>query len=111
MLDPFEVGTSGDAMGAALERAVTGAKALPVTIDGFGAFPNAGRPAVVWAGVVNEPALELLQHGVEQAFAPLGFPPEGRPLPRGGQARFRLSAPGVPLRSYLSVSDTQTRTY
>jgi 2'-5' RNA ligase len=24
--------------------------------------------------------LELLQHGVEQAFAPLGFPTEGRPF-------------------------------
>jgi len=35
---------------------------------------------VLWAGVTPEPGLELLQHSVEQAFAPLGFPPEGRPF-------------------------------
>jgi len=67
-------------LGEALEHAVVGARALPVTIDTFGAFPDATRPSVVWAGIVQDPALELLQHGVERAFAPLGFPPEGRPF-------------------------------
>ena len=32
----------------------------------------------MWAGIAPDPALELLQHGVEQAFAPLGFPTEAR---------------------------------
>ncbi len=36
------------------------------------------RPRVVWAGIAPDPALELLQHGVEREFGPLGFPPEGR---------------------------------
>ena len=67
-------------LGRALDQAVTGVRPLPVTVEGFGAFPNAKSPTVIWAGVGSEPALELLQHGVERAFGPLGFPPEGRPF-------------------------------
>ena len=67
-------------LGDALERAVAGVRSMPVTVQGFGAFPNAAHPSVIWAGVVTDPALELLQHAVEQAFGPLGFPPEGRPF-------------------------------
>ena len=33
---------------------------------------------VARVGVAPDPGLELLQHGVEQAFAPLGFPGEAR---------------------------------
>ena len=51
---------------------------LTLQLTGFGAFPDYHRPHVLWAGVTPEPGLELLQHGVEQAFAPLGFPTEPR---------------------------------
>lgn len=64
----------------ALRRAAAGARALPLEISGCGAFPDAERPRVVWAGVSAEPALELLQHAVEREFAPLGFPTEARPF-------------------------------
>lgn len=67
-------------LSAALGRAATGARALPLAIAGFGAFPDPAHARVVWAGVVAEPALELLQDSVERAFAPLGFPTEGRPF-------------------------------
>ena len=67
---------------SALQRAAGthGAEPRPlaVQITGFGVFPDYRRPHVLWAGVTPEPALELLQHGVEQAFEPLGFPTEGR---------------------------------
>jgi 2'-5' RNA ligase len=53
-------------------------RGVTVHIEGFGVFPDFHRPRVVWAGVAPDPALELLQHNVEQAFAPLGFPTEGR---------------------------------
>lgn len=65
----------------ALQRAAgTGSEPRPLTlqINGFGVFPDYHRPHVLWAGVTPEPGLELLQHGVEQAFAPLGFPTEAR---------------------------------
>ena len=66
---------------SALKRAAgPGAEARPLTIQitGFGVFPDYHRPHVLWAGVTPQPGLELLQHGVEQAFAPLGFPTEAR---------------------------------
>lgn len=63
---------------SALGRACAGARTLSLGLEGFGAFPDARRPRVVWAGVVPEPALELLQHGVERELAPLGFPTEAR---------------------------------
>ena len=54
--------------------------ALAIEVTGFGVFPDYHRPHVLWAGVTPDPALELLQHRVEQAFAPLGFPTEARPF-------------------------------
>jgi len=66
---------------AALKRAAgTGHEPRPLTlqITGFGVFPDYHRPQVLWAGVTPDPGLELLQHGVEQAFASLGFPTEAR---------------------------------
>lgn len=54
------------------------ARPLMLQITGFGVFPDYHRPHVLWAGVTPEPGLELLQHSVEQAFAPLGFPTEAR---------------------------------
>jgi 2'-5' RNA ligase len=68
---------------AALQRAAgsrSEARPLTLHIEGFGVFPDYRRPHVLWAGVAPDPALELLQHGVEQAFAPLGFPTEARPF-------------------------------
>jgi 2'-5' RNA ligase len=67
---------------AALARAAVGGRALPLVVGGFGAFPGFERPRVIWAGLEPDPALELLQHRVEQEFGPLGFPPDGRPFRR-----------------------------
>ena len=69
-----------DEMSGALERAVRGVRPFTVAVEGFGAFRGPARPSVIWAGVGADPALELLQHAVERAFGPLGFPPDGRPF-------------------------------
>ena len=53
---------------------------VTVHIEGFGVFPDFRRPRIVWAGIEPDPALELLQHRVEQVFAPLGFATEARPF-------------------------------
>ncbi len=65
---------------AALARAASGARALTLALGGFGVFPDFRRPRIVWVGIAPDPALEILQHRVEQEFAPLGFPTEGRPF-------------------------------
>jgi 2'-5' RNA ligase len=71
----------GSELQTALQRAAgAGPEPRPIAlqISGFGVFPDYHRPNVLWAGVTPEPGLELLQHSVEQAFAPLGFPTEAR---------------------------------
>jgi len=65
---------------AAPGRAVRGARPLPLAFADFGVFPDFQRPRVVWAGVTADSGLEILQHRVEQEFAPLGFPTEARPF-------------------------------
>jgi 2'-5' RNA ligase len=69
-----------DEIAAGVAAAVVGAKPFPLPVGGFGAFPSAQRPRVVWAGLEPVPSLELLQHRVEQEMERLGFPTEGRPF-------------------------------
>lgn len=46
---------------------------------GLGAFPNAGAPRVIWAGVGGDLAtLRTLQEQIDRALIPLGFAPEAR---------------------------------
>jgi 2'-5' RNA ligase len=62
---------------AALKRAAT-VPAFEVEIRGLGAFPNASRPRVLWAGAPGSPAFTRLAEGVDQALVALGFAPEAR---------------------------------
>jgi len=65
---------------AGLAAAAQGAKPFTLAVSGFGVFPSARRPRVVWAGLEPVPPLELLQHQVEREMERLGFPVEGRPF-------------------------------
>lgn len=50
-----------------------------VTVAGRGCFPNFRRPNVVWAGLHDRgERLAHLADAIEQAVAPLGWPPEDR---------------------------------
>src|SRR2546430_1773627 len=94
-----EVGDDREAeITAALGRTAAGARTLALAPAGFGVFPDFRRPRVVWAGIAPEPGLEILQHRVEQEFAPLGFPSEARPFrPHVTLGRARREAPPPPL--------------
>jgi 2'-5' RNA ligase len=65
---------------AALDSAVVSARPFEVGLGGVGAFPSLARPRVVWMGVENQPALELLANDVEKALQPFGFAAELRPF-------------------------------
>ncbi len=67
-------------MVTAIERAVVGAGKFLLPIGGFGAFPNARRPRVIWIGCDPVPALELVQHRLEAEMDAIGFPLEGKPF-------------------------------
>lgn len=63
-----------------LTEAVHGTPVLPLHLGGVDAFPALRRPRVIWAAVDGPPALELMQHRIEQRAAQVGFPPEGKPF-------------------------------
>jgi RNA 2',3'-cyclic 3'-phosphodiesterase len=63
---------------SALESAAAGTRPIALAVQGAGAFPDLDRPRVFWAGVLADPALELLADGVERHFASLGFAMEVR---------------------------------
>jgi 2'-5' RNA ligase len=94
----------------AVSRACRGAKPFNLPVGGFGAFPGASRPRVVWVGCEAVPALELLQHAVEREFAELGFAIDGRPFrPHLTLGRARPDARGLgvlePLLSEAAFED------
>jgi len=70
-----------DAVAAALRAAVAERAAFHLVLRGLGAFPSAGRPRVLWAGVgEGAAAMGDLAGRVDAALAPLGFPRELRPF-------------------------------
>lgn len=65
----------------ALEATAEATPPFPVTLGGFGGFPGARAPRVVWAGVtVGAEALIALHARLEAALAARGIPSEGRPF-------------------------------
>jgi len=70
-----------DAVAGALDEAARCAHAFEARIRGLGAFPSAGRPRVVWAGVTDGAAeMTALAQRVDAALAALGFPRDERPF-------------------------------
>lgn len=79
----FLGGVEPDRLGAvatALAGAVTAGPAFHLALRGLGAFPSPTRARVIWAGVTDAVEVAGLAARVEEALAPLGFPPEGRPF-------------------------------
>jgi RNA 2',3'-cyclic 3'-phosphodiesterase len=52
---------------------------FPVTVSGFGYFPNPHNPRTLFAGVHAGPELAELARGIDEALRPLGVAPENRP--------------------------------
>ena len=71
-------------------------------VKGFGFFPDAHRPRVLWVGVDVSPALGQLAHRVDTALNGLGFAAEGRTFsPHLTLARFNVSRPRPELVALL----------
>jgi len=65
-----------------------------VEVSGFGFFPHAERPRVLWAGVVAPPALAELATRVEGRMEKIGFAREDRAFaPHLTLARFQVPRP------------------
>ena len=63
---------------SALDAAVTGLAPFRAQLEGVGAFPNARRPRVVWAGVADPPPLVALATRVREALAAAGYPGDAK---------------------------------
>jgi RNA 2',3'-cyclic 3'-phosphodiesterase len=76
--------------------ACQGKAPFAIEIAGLGAFPNAHRPRVIWAGIQGDKdQLLALQTAVEEAMEMLGHRPEGRPFsPHLTLARIKRGARG-----------------
>jgi 2'-5' RNA ligase len=73
--------TGIDAVIRALTEASLDASAFEARIRGLGAFPSAGRPRVLWAGVTDGASqMTDLARRIDAALAALGFAPEDRPF-------------------------------
>lgn len=86
-------------LGPALASAVREVRGFDLALGGFGAFPEAERPRVVWLGAERHPALELLANDVQLVASKHGFEPELRPFaPHVTLARARKDARPAELR-------------
>jgi 2'-5' RNA ligase len=57
--------------------------AFSIHLTGFGAFPSARRPRVLWIGLETDDgaaSLAALAREIDEVTAPLGHPPEERPF-------------------------------
>ena len=62
-----------DAIQQAITAAVINQAPCTLKVEPLGAFPNADRPSVVWAGLVGAEPLAALAERLEALLDPLGF--------------------------------------
>lgn len=81
----------------AVEPVRTHQSPLTMRVQGLGVFPDSRRPRILWTGCTGEiPSLLKLVAHIEQALAPLGFPPEEKPYhPHLTLARIKHDSPRV----------------
>lgn len=77
-----------------------------VAVKGFGFFPDARRPRVLWTGLEAPPALAELAERVEECLEKSGFARERRPFrPHLTLARFNIPRPQPALQVFLERRD------
>jgi 2'-5' RNA ligase len=94
----------------ALKSAAQGVRAFDTIYRGAGAFPNAAKPRVLWAGVADgrEPLIELARRAGE-ALTPLGFPPEERAFsPHLTLARIKDPQPSTRVQRVIDANKERT---
>lgn len=71
-----------EAVGTLLKELVGTHRPFPLKLRGTGTFPSGGgmNARVLWAGVVEDPALMELQAALESEFEKAGFSREDRPF-------------------------------
>jgi len=77
------IGSADDALAAAIRDALRQplhVSAFPLDLEGVGAFPRAGTPKVLWAGLTSGlPHLVEIEREITRRLLTAGVPPEDRP--------------------------------
>lgn len=93
---------------AALGEVALRSRPFSLALQGLGAFPDLRRPRVIWAGLEPVPALELLQHDIEETLAGLGFEPDARPFhPHVTLGRSKVGARRDAFKSLEALVESQ----
>jgi 2'-5' RNA ligase len=83
-------------------------EAFIIQLKGFGFFPDARRPRVLWVGVEALASLSRLAGQVEEAMQGIGFAREERPFrPHLTLARFKVPRPQPALQALLAGEQEQ----
>lgn len=93
----------------ALTEAAHAQSAFELQLAGWGVFPNATRPRVVWLGCAEPVApMIALADGIGRALEPVGFPREARPFhPHLTLARLRQPTLDETVRRRLDLRTRQ----
>lgn len=99
-----------DNLNEALFNAVKSAKVINLSISGTGAFPEKGRPNVLWLGIKGDiDELKQLTVNINNSLEPLGFITEKRDfLPHVTIARIKSNQKKIPnISNYLNTTFTE----
>ena len=99
-----------DNLNEALFNAVKSAKVINLSISGTGAFPEKGRPNVLWLGIKGDiDELKELTVNINNSLEPLGFITEKRDfLPHVTIARIKTNQKKMPnISNYLNATFTE----
>jgi 2'-5' RNA ligase len=106
------LGEISDAQTKQTVEALTQVSAFePFTIEvkGFGFFPHAQRPRMLWAGVVAPPGLAELAARIESQLERTGFAREERPFaPHFTLARFKVPRPQPALEAAIMAREASS---
>lgn len=99
-----------DNLNEALFNVVKSAKVINLSISGTGAFPEKGRPNVLWLGIKGDiDELKQLTVNINNSLEPLGFITEKRDfLPHVTIARIKSNQKKIPnISNYLNTTFTE----
>lgn len=86
-----------------VEAAVAGTTPFEITVAGVGAFPNANRPRVIWAGVrQGSQEITAIHDAIDESLEGQGYPREDRSYtPHFTIGRIRRTVPNPRLQNAL----------
>lgn len=98
-----------DGISGAMREAVEGVAPFDIVLKGAGAFPNRGRPRVLWVGVEGADDMKDIARRLNYKLSPLGFEKDRRGFsPHLTVARVRFTNDRAGLRRFFDAFEGVT---